>query len=219
MLRVSLKYGAAIACMGLSAASPAHGQNKERAGAEFIDQTEAAPEPVVVEPKEAPKDEKDKPGYIPGYRRSPSVGLSPHAPQRPPSLPGAFTPAFGAPKFGAGYRFNFTGYLQQPVRISIGERPNATEGQFETTFHSDPVVAGGSYGWFDHTNTVPTPWAQLNFIYGNQTVRATAIIGAWSLAEGDFASGYFTAPAQQVFSDAFLTYTPDVSPVGMTLNI
>lgn len=191
-------------------------------GAEFID----TPPEVLEQQRLAEEaklreqgDTKEYANYIPGYRELPSAGLSPHAPQQQPALPGALTPAFGAPVRGAGYRFSFSGYLQAVMRASMGTRQNATPDQRKTSLHGDPVVPGGSYGWFDHSMTVPTPWSQLNFTYGNDRVKATAVIGAWSLANVDESSGYQIINAQVWFADAFLTYTPDTGPVGLKVNV
>ena len=70
-----------------------------------------------------------------------------------------------------GGALEFHGYLQAPIRMSLGDRQNAAPGQSATTLHGDPLVAGGAWGWFDHTATVPGPWAQLNLVYGNDVVQ------------------------------------------------
>ena len=159
-------------------------------------------------------DVKENPGYVPGYRTTPGLGLSPAAPVMTPVAVGGAAPAFGSRTRSKSPRFEFHGYLQPTLRMGIGKggANNAT------TLHADPVVAGGSYGWFDHSNTVPTPWAQINFSYGNEVVKATAMIGAWSATEGDEAAGNYMANAQQLFTDVFLTYTPDISPVQIRIN-
>lgn len=184
----------------------------QKLGQEFVDMPEGE---VPVEEV----DQSDRPAYVPGYRVAPSIGLSPYSPQQYLSLPGGTTPAFGAPVASDGFKFNFTGYLQQPVVVSIGERTQAFEGQKQTTLHGDPVVAGGSWGYFDHTNTVPSPWTQLNFHYGNSTVNATAIIGAWGIGQTQYAAGFYLVNSQVWASDAFLTYNPDIGPAGLTIRV
>lgn len=193
-----------------------------RLGAEFIDDTpeqRAAREAAAAAEAAARGDVKDHAEYLPGYRRMPSVGLSPHAPQLQPAMPGALMPSFGAPVRDHGWRFDFSGYLQAVLRASIGTRENAIPGQKKTTLHGDPVVPGGSYGWFDHSLTVPTPWTQLNFAYGNDTVRATAILGAWSVATADEAAGNRMPQAQVWFANAFLSYTPQIDPLVLRINV
>lgn len=208
---------ASFGCAALLISNIAVAQEGEdtKLGAEYIDmpQQEGTDAPAVE------ADQSERPAYVPGYRLVPSIGLSPYSPQQFVSLPGGITPGFGAPVNSKGYRFNFTGYLQQPVVMSIGKRPVAFEGQKQTTLHGDPVVAGGSWGYFDHTMTIPSPWTQLNFHYGNDTVQATSIIGAWGIGQSQYAAGYYMANSQVWVSDAFLTYTPDVAPVGMSVRV
>jgi hypothetical protein len=189
---------------------------QSNAGSEFLDPPESEPGKQAKEPDQ--KDEKKNAGYIPGYRRIPSVGLSPHAPQNVPGLPGAITPSFGAPVAGSDLRFEFHGYLATAFRMGIGKRDTALAGQKVTTLHGDPIVPGGAYGWLEQTNVVPGPWSQLTFQYGNDTVRATAIIGAWSLGRAQDATGYAQTEAQIWLNDAFLTYTPKVAPFGLAVT-
>lgn len=196
-------------------ALPSFAQEKDL-GAEFID----GPQTEDVEVFDAAAvDVKDHAGYLPGYRQTPALGLSPYVPQQFASLPGGVTPQFGAPVADGTWRFDFHGYLQQPFVAGIGEREQAFIGQKTTTIHGDPVVAGGSYGFFDHSQTVPTPWAQLNFYYGNDVVKVTTIIGAWSNGQSQYSAGYYQPPSQVWFNDVFLTYAPDIGPVGLSILI
>ncbi len=163
-------------------------------------------------------DREDGVGYVPGYRRSAGLGLSPLSAQRVSVIPGGITPKMGAPSATEDFRFDFHGYLQGGLRAGFGKRPNALEGQKTTTLHADPLVPGGAFGWFDHTNTVPVPWAQMNFEFGNDVVRATAVLAAWSFSQADEAQGYFQPPSKLGFNDAFITYTPKTDPVGLRIN-
>jgi hypothetical protein len=201
-----------VAHFAARAANAQQRDEKEREGAEFID-TPGDAKTSEETPSDAANDAKRTSGYVPGYRGVTGVGLSPHAPQRFSSLPGGLTPSFGSPVPSRAFRFDFHGYLQVPMRLSIGKRERPTGDQKSTTFHGDPVVAGGSYGWFDHTRTVPTPWVQLNFSYGNEDVTATAIVGAWNIGESMEAAGYFQPPSQVWINDAFLTFSPRVHDV------
>jgi hypothetical protein len=202
---------AALAVVVLSAAAPAQAQEPQ----EFVDQPEG-PKPAAAKPEPPVVDEKARPGYVPGYRREPSIGLSPFAPEFQPAFPGALTPAFGAPVEGSEWRLNIRGYLQAAARIGIGTRTDAAPGQSSTTLHGDPVVPGASYGWFDHSGTVPDPWTELNVIFGNKTVAATLGIAAWTVAD---ANGSAMPNAQLWVTNAFLTYTPDVSPLRLKANV
>lgn len=164
-------------------------------------------------------DEKEAPGYIPGYRRPAALGLSPLAPQHGVVIPGAITPNMGAPVRLPRLRFDFHGYLQAGVRAGLGTREDPGEQQARITLHGDPLVPGGAFGWFEHTNTVPVPWAQLNFLFGNDVVRATAIIAAWSITQSDLSAEYFQPPSKVWFNDAYITYTPQVDPVDLNVNV
>ena len=201
----------AVFAAGMALAFDATAQTKDpdakdkKATEEFVDMP--APEGAQPAPP-PPKDEKDKPGYLPGYRPVPALSLSLYAPQAPWAVPG-ITPAFGERLPSPNLRFDFKGYLQMPLRVGIGTRPNAAPGQSNLNFHGDPVLPGAAFGWFEQTPTVPWPWAQLNFIVGNDVINATAILGAWNISESMSASTYFQAPAQVWFSQAFLTYTPN----------
>jgi hypothetical protein len=166
----------------------------------------------------APKDAIQTPGYVAGYRRIPSLSLSPHAPQGYwPEL--GIAPVFGSHPPDGGLHFEFHGYMQVPARVGIGERPNAGPGQNSTTLHGDPFLPGSSFGWFDQTPTVPWPWAQVNFSVGTDVVQATAILGAWNFGESMTASTYFQNPAQVWFAQAFVDYTPKIAgPIGIKVR-
>jgi hypothetical protein len=205
---------AIISCVLATLAAPRLAFADEPQGAEFIDMPEGY-EPEASSAPAAEADETERPAYVPGYRAVPSLGLSPYTPQNFSSLPGGVTPSFGSPVSAEGWRFEFSGYLQQPIVAAIGKRQAVFVGQKETTLHGDPVVPGGSYGWFDHTQTVPNPWAQVNFHYGNKVVKATAIIGSWTIGQSAYAANYVITPSQLWFNDAFLTYTPDIGAVKM----
>ncbi len=166
---------------------------------------------VVEEPVEV--------GYVPGYRTQLGVGLSPLAPQLAPVNPASVTPSMGSEALPEKFSFEFHGYIQGGVRVGIGQREDSLEGQKNTTLHGDPLVPGAAYGWFDHTNTVPYPWAQLNFQFGNDVVRATAILGAWSFSQVDEAAGYFQVPAQLGFNDAYLTFTPRMGAAKLEIDV
>lgn len=205
-------FAFALAIGGAARAQKPPSEKDKKATEEFVDMPEAPGTPVAS-PAPVP-DEKTAPGYVPGYRPMSSLSLSPYAPQTFWAVPG-ITPAFGERTPTSDIRFDFKGYMQMPVRAGIGSRPGAGPGQGSTTFHGDPVLPGAAFGWFEQTPTVPWPWAQLNFIVGNDVVQATAIFGAWNISESMTASSYFQAPAEPMFTQAFLTYTPKTGPVGV----
>jgi hypothetical protein len=191
----------------------------DTSGWEFKDTPGAAPAVAAeANPDADPSaDERKAPGYLSGYRRQFGLSLSPHVPLAPLSLPGTLQPAFASPNLGSKIGYEFHGYMQQPLRASFGSRERALVGQKTTVIHGDPVLPGANYGWFSHTMTVPTPWAHLGFTVGNRTMKATIQVGSWSPTESDEAAGYFRTPSKVWFNSAFITYTPDVSPVVLRI--
>ena len=204
---------AVVADAGHVPLTPTERQLRETAP--FVDMPEPEGAKKVAE---GPTDERPTPGYLAGYRQIPSLSLSPYAPQG--YWPGlGITPTFGSHPQDGGLHFEFHGYMQVPVRMGIGERPNPGPGQSSLTLHGDPVLPGGSFGWFDQTPTVPWPWAQVNFTVGTDVVQATAILGAWNFSESMTASTYFQNPAQVWFAQAFIDYTPKIaSPIGIKIR-
>jgi hypothetical protein len=203
----------AAVLVAVASAGWADAPGKAPLGAEFIDMPEAA---GAAGPEQ--KDDKRGAGYVPGYRRKLTLGLSPFAPQAYVGS-AALAPSYAAPLVDQSMRLSFTGYLMAPLRMGIGSRDSTAPGQSKTTLHGDPLVAGGSYGWFDMVPVVPGPWAQLNFAYGNDVVTANTVIGAWNLGESMSASGYWQAPAEVWFNDAFLKITPKTGPVALTILV
>ncbi len=206
----------------ISLAGNAAAQEERTAEDNYIDMPEAYEERQRVEERQqrlAQGDVKEYPGYVPGYRLHTSLGLSPHAPQLMPSMPGALNPPFGAVVRGDEARFQFHGYLQPTLRAGFGTAKDGPDDPEQMTVHADPVVPGGAYGWFDRTNTVPTPWVQLNFMYGNDVVKGTFILGAWSVTEADEAAGNFMGHAQMLFAQAYLSYTPEVEPIRLKIDV
>lgn len=198
-------------------------------GAEFRDNPEWREEELAAEREEEERrageallaeqgGRREQPGYVPGYRRQLGVGLSPLAPAQLSVLPGGVTPAPGAETEGDSFRADFHGYLQAGLRAGLGTRESALEGQKTTPIHGDPVVPGGAFGWFEHTYTVPVPWTQLNFSFGNKEVSATAVLAAWSLSQSDEAAGYFQPPSKLWFNDAYLTYRPQIGAAELGIN-
>jgi hypothetical protein len=129
------------------------------------------------------------------------------------------------------WRFDFHGYMRAPLRVSFGPpeplvfpsiysppagtadprpagsyydptnpamRPPLPSG---TEWHSPPRVPGSNYTTWEYTNTVPGPWAQLNFSYGNSRAMATVVVDAYNQTDGS----YRQLQAQQGIDQAFLT--------------
>ena len=110
----------------------------------------------------------------------------------PPAPNGVAVPTPYQPPMGSN------SYIGYPA----GARP--TSG---TQFHEVPRVPGYGYGTWPYTNTVPGPWTQLNFTYGNSKVMATVIVDAYNVTDGS----YKNLLAQQGIDQSFLTLNfPDV---------
>ena len=110
----------------------------------------------------------------------PRLGLAPGEPQvrsATPQLPFGINPATSKE-----YVLDFHGYFLLPARVGLHKRPNPTPGQSDLVLHSPPLMAQDLRS-FEYTGVVPAPWLQLNFIYGNQTVSATAIIAGLSATD------------------------------------
>ncbi len=218
-MRLSVRLS--VAFCSVAAASLAHNAHAapppDTTGEEFRDTpVEALRKPKATVPAD---DERKEPGYMPGYAREAQIGLPATALQFASILPTGITPQSTAVSPSShDFKMQFSGYLQGGLRAGIGHRDNANSHQHSMTLHADPVVAGASYGWFDHTNIVPGPWAQLNFKYGNDVVSANAVIGAWGTTEAMNAGGNFMPNVEQWFTDAYLAYTPKVAPVLMTIK-
>jgi hypothetical protein len=134
----------------------------------------------------------------------PFLGLAPSAPDTG-TMPGRFKPSFGvAPRTPSDFRFDFHGYLQLPLVVGINERLRASSQQYKTVFHTPPLAADELHR-FEHTGAIPTPWAQLNFSYGNSDVVANVIIAAKTVSD---ASAFFDPTNQVGINDAFLTFKP-----------
>jgi hypothetical protein len=129
----------------------------------------------------------------------PRLGMAPGEPQvrsATPALPFGVSPAQSKE-----YVLDFHGYFLLPARVGLHQRPNPLPGQSSTVLHSPPLIPQDLRS-FDYTGAIPSPWLQLNFIYGNQTVSATAIIAGTSATD---AAGFFNPVEQFGVNDAYLT--------------
>jgi hypothetical protein len=130
---------------------------------------------------------------------APRLGLDPGEPQAPspaPSLPFGVQPAQSRE-----YVLDFHGYLLLPATLGFHQRTNPTVGQSSTVLHTPPLIPQDIRD-FEYTGVVPTPWLQLNFIYGNSTVSATAIIAGTSAMD---AAGYYNPVDQMGVNSAYMT--------------
>jgi len=132
-------------------------------------------------------------------REIPRLGLSPGDPQvrsPVPSIPFGIRPADSKANV-----LDFHGYLLLPAHLGLHEREDPSVGQSGTVLHSPPLMAQ-NLRRFEYTGVVPAPWLQLNFLYGNSTVYATAVIAGTSAMDG---AGYYNPVEQAGVNDAFMT--------------
>lgn len=129
----------------------------------------------------------------------PRLGLSPGDPQvrsATPTIPFGIQPATSKELV-----LDFHGYLLLPATVGVHDRENPAPGQSSTVLHAPPLMAQDLRS-FEYVGAVPTPWLQLNFLYGNSTVYATAILAGTSAMD---AAGYHNVSDQMGVNDAFVT--------------
>ena len=129
----------------------------------------------------------------------PRLGLDPGEPQvrsATPALPFGVNPATSKE-----YVLDFHGYLLLPARVGLHQRTVTLDGQSGFVLHSPPLLAQDLRD-FEYTGVSPSPWLQLNFIYGNSTVAATVVIAGTSASD---AAGFYNPVEQFGVNDAFLT--------------
>jgi hypothetical protein len=163
----------------------------------------AAPPPAATSEAPAPKDDLPEPGYIPGYRRDRTLGMSPYAP-RVAGLPGGMTPSYASPGPSNDWTFRWTGFLTASLQTSANQRVSPAPGQSRTVFHVPPQTLD-EYGSFVGTSTMPGQWAQLIFVYGNRDVSANLSLTTWNPTDP---TTYYQIGSQQFVNNIFLAYNP-----------
>ncbi len=163
--------------------------NSDPAGAE-------AAEPAAV------TDENEQPGYIPGYRKSSEISLSPTAPRAPSRVGGVTVPAGARHAGEGGYQFKFTGYASASLRLSGGARDNATVDQQQMTLHEAPRTPD-FYGAFGGTNATPGSWVDLHFQFGNDVVTSHVTLTTWKPTGS---SNWNDVRSQQLVDQAYLQF-------------
>ena len=138
-----------------------------------------APAAQAAEPARLTKDEVPDPGYLPGYRRVPSLGLSPYTPQVG-AFPGGLTPGFAAPMPANEWTFQFTGFMN--VTAQYGDQPAAEPGaRPERPRVSRPAsTRSTSTSRSSAPARCPGTGSQMNFRYGNRDVTANLTLSTWN---------------------------------------
>jgi hypothetical protein len=129
----------------------------------------------------------------------PRLGMDPGEPQVRSATPAV---PFGVqPAMSKEYVLDFHGYLLLPARLGVHKREPDQLAQGSTVLHSPPLVPQDLRS-FEYTGALPSPWIQLNFIYGNSTVSATAILAGTSATD---AAGFYNPVDQFGVNDAYVT--------------
>ncbi len=147
-----------------------------------------------------PPDELDRPGYVPGYRRYPALGLPSYAPHSGP-VAGGLTVPYGAPAPRDVWTFNYTGFFAAGVRGSIRSRelshvalaPRQSDLIFRNT-----VDTGGSFS----AGGAQGSWVEMKFEYGNRNVTAHMNLTTWNPTRG---ASFFQLGSQNFIDSAFIT--------------
>jgi hypothetical protein len=129
----------------------------------------------------------------------PRLGMSPGEPQVRSATPAV---PFGVqPALSKEFVLDFHGYFLLPARLGLHQREMPQPGQSNLVLHSPPLIPQDVRS-FEYTAAIPAPWLQLNFVYGNETIAATAIITGTSATD---AAGFFNPVEQMGVNDAYLT--------------
>ena len=143
----------------------------------------------------------------------PRLGLDPGEPQvrsATPALPFGINPATSKE-----FVLDFHGYFFLPARVGFHKRPPPLQaGQSDLVLHAPPLIPQDLRS-FEYTGAVAGPWLQLNFIYGNETISATAILAGTSATD---AAGFVNPVEQFGVNDAYLTLNL-TKKVGFPLRI
>ena len=185
----------------------------------------AALTPPVAEPPPAPPSPIERPlltkdvlpeaGYVPGYRRVPSLGMAPQAPQVG-ALPGGLTPGFSAPMPPSDWVFQWTGFMNVTAQFGINERPATADGQRTTVFHVPPQMID-EYQSFVGTSTMPGSWVQMNFRYGNRDVTANLTLSTWNPSQP---TTFYQLGSQGFVNNAYITYNiPAIGKLRLRTNL
>jgi hypothetical protein len=157
---------------------------------------------AAAEAESASADELPEAGYVPGYRRRPSLGLSPWTPPTI-ALAGGLTTPYGAPGPSDSWNFNFTGFFSASLKAAIANRNTKVhEGQSDLVLKTPPVTAD-CYGCFTGTGSVLGSWVQMTFEYGNRTTTARTSINTYNPSR---AISYTQISSQYFIGDAYLTF-------------
>ncbi|MDP8999934.1 MAG: hypothetical protein M3O46_07465 [Myxococcota bacterium] len=150
-------------------------------------------------------------GYVPGYRRDPTLGMSPYVP-RVGAMPGGVTPSYAAPVPPDEWTFRWNGFFSASLQFSENQRVVVAGGQSRSVFHVPPQTLD-EYASFVGTSTMPGQWAQIGFVYGNRTVSANVSMTTWNITDP---STFYQIGSQQFINNAYLAFNaPTIAGVRL----
>jgi hypothetical protein len=161
---------------------------------------EAAPAASVETGQTAPGPSESTDAAPAGHGRgAPQVGIAPGTPQTGTLL---YTPPIEEEPRGNDWRFDFHGFLRAPLRLGLGSGDDvAPDVEGGTKLHSPPFIPDGAFTDWRYLNSLPGPWVELRFEYGNQRVTGNVAIAAYNITDG----GYRNLQSQLGIDQAFVT--------------
>ncbi len=198
------------------AATPAAETPIEKAAGPAATKAATPPSDANAEAPEAPDTDEivlethdwlDEPGYLPGYSRPVSLGMSPYSP-RLGGFPGGLTPSYSAPGPLDSWLFNWRGYMSASLQVSIDQRDDPSTGQHKTVLHTPPNIVE-EYAAFPSTNSQPGNWIGATFGVGNSFVTANVSIDTWNPTRP---TQNYGLGSQYFINNAFLAFR--VPPIG-----
>ena len=142
----------------------------------------------------------DTPGYVPGYRRYPSLQLQPNVPNSGVVHGNAGVP-FGAPAPRDTWTFNYVGFFAAGVRASIRSRDltnvSLAPKQSELVLRNT-VDTGGSFS----AGGAQGSWVEMKFEYGNRYITAHVNLTTWNPYRG---ASFVQLGSENFIDSAFIT--------------
>lgn len=102
-------------------------------------------------------------------------------PERPPA-----PRTSGGPGSGGDWEFGYHGYFRAPMRVGVGQRDDAREGQGSTTLHS-PIIPDDQYLSWQNTAHNRRDWAEMFLSVGNGTASGHLALQGFQFTDASWA--------------------------------
>lgn len=162
--------------------------------------TATTPAPAAPLVPVHPPDVMDRPGYVPGYRRYPSLVLQPNVPNSG-VVHGNMAVPYGAPAPRDVWTFNYSGFFAAGARASIRNRELAYVSlapKQSDLILRNTVDTGGSFS----AGGAQGSWVEMKFEYGNRNVTAHVNLTTWNPTRG---ASFLQLGSQNFIDSAFIT--------------